>query len=131
MSKYNWKFLSLIILNTSSQFDRPIVMVSYERMQSEIQSTTYRANDRQDNTGGVCRDDHIGCREVRRGACPNPGPATIGYIVEGDGWTEEGYDHIGESINNEPSTVPSSEGWRQHRRRDALRSRREVTRSWS
>jgi ribonuclease HI len=34
------------------------------------------------------------------GARPNPGPAAIGYIVEGDGWTEKGHDHIGESTNN-------------------------------
>lgn len=30
----------------------------------------------------------------------NPGPSAIGYIVEGDDWTEEGHDHIGESTNN-------------------------------
>jgi ribonuclease HI len=34
------------------------------------------------------------------GARPNPGPAAIGYIIEGDDWTEEGHDHIGESTNN-------------------------------
>ena len=35
------------------------------------------------------------------GARPNPGPAAIGCSVEGDDWTEEGHDHIGDSTNNQ------------------------------
>jgi ribonuclease HI len=31
----------------------------------------------------------------------NPGPAAIGYILEGDDWSEEGNEHIGESTNNQ------------------------------
>jgi ribonuclease HI len=30
----------------------------------------------------------------------NPGPSTIGFIVETGDWTEEGSEHIGKSTNN-------------------------------
>jgi ribonuclease HI len=71
-------------------------------IQSETQRVTYRTNSRRDNTGGVVEMTAPAIIHFDGGARPsNPGPAAIGYTIEGKNWSDEGSDHIGRATNNE------------------------------
>jgi len=69
-------------------------------MQSETQRVTYRANNRQDNTGGVKVTTTAIVHFDGGARLPDNGPAAIGYIIEDDVWSEEQSDRIRKSMNN-------------------------------